>query len=117
MRALWLVLLGLSGVLLFAGCGGPSSQQTMKDSSSAKPAAVVQDMPPICPVTGHRIEDLKAAPSSVYEGKRYYFQCPSCKAEFDREPAKYVAGFADKQAAAKKDSHVSDKTDDSEAPN
>ncbi|MEP0766599.1 MAG: YHS domain-containing protein [Fimbriimonadia bacterium] len=71
-------------------------------------------MPPICPVTGHRIEDVKAAPNSVYEGKRYYFQCPSCKAEFDRDPIKYTAGFDEKIAAAKKASDSSEESDESD---
>ena len=46
----------------------------------------------ICPVTGDKIPSKeKAAGSSVYGGKTYYFCCAGCKPEFDKDPAKYTA--------------------------
>jgi YHS domain-containing protein len=45
----------------------------------------------VCPVTGEKIASVKdAAGHSTYNGKTYYFCCPSCKPMFDKSPAKYV---------------------------
>jgi YHS domain-containing protein len=45
----------------------------------------------VCPVMGTKIPNVrKAAGKSVYNGKTYYFCCPSCKPAFDRNPAKYL---------------------------
>lgn len=45
-----------------------------------------------CPVMGTKVDPQKAKEKglfSVYNGKEYYFCCPSCKPEFDANPAKY----------------------------
>lgn len=42
------------------------------------------------PVCGMQVDPAKAAGSSVYNGKTYYFCAVSCKQNFDREPQKYV---------------------------
>lgn len=121
MRRILLTTLGVCLGISIAGCGKPSEQPTATDDASVTTASTIRDMPPVCPVTGHHIEDVKTAPSSVYEGKRYYFQCPSCKAEFDRDPVKYTAGFEEKVEAAKRESdeshssEASDKSEESEA--
>jgi YHS domain-containing protein len=45
----------------------------------------------VCPVMGNEIPDVtKAAGKSVYKGKTYYFCCPGCKPEFDKNPEKYI---------------------------
>lgn len=45
----------------------------------------------VCPVMGTAIADVnKAAGKSIYKGKAYYFCCPGCKPEFDKNPEKYV---------------------------
>jgi YHS domain-containing protein len=50
-----------------------------------------------CPVTGEKVTDIKHAAKSVYKGKTYYFCCPACKPQFDKNPEKYI-----KKAPAKK---------------
>jgi Cu+-exporting ATPase len=47
------------------------------------------------PVCGMEIEENDAAGKSDYDGKTYYFCCPSCKRIFDKEPAKYVKNVLD----------------------
>jgi YHS domain-containing protein len=42
------------------------------------------------PVCGMNVDEKKAAGSSSYAGKTYYFCSPSCKSEFDKNPAKYA---------------------------
>jgi Cu+-exporting ATPase len=42
------------------------------------------------PVCGMDVDESKAAGSSVYKGKTYYFCAPGCKTRFDKEPEKYA---------------------------
>ncbi len=43
------------------------------------------------PVCGMMIDPQKAAGSTQYQGKTYYFCSTGCKTEFDRNPEKFVA--------------------------
>jgi YHS domain-containing protein len=42
------------------------------------------------PVCGMNVDEKKAAGSSTYTGKTYYFCSTSCKTDFDKNPSKYV---------------------------
>jgi len=44
----------------------------------------------IDPVCKMQVDETKAAGSSEYKGKTYYFCAVSCKTKFDREPEKYL---------------------------
>lgn len=44
----------------------------------------------VCPVMGMPVPDPDHAPKSVYQGRTYYFCCPSCKEKFDKDPEKYL---------------------------
>ena len=48
------------------------------------------------PVCGMMVDEKKAKLKSDYMGKTYYFCAPSCKATFDKEPAKYAGGSTGK---------------------
>lgn len=41
-------------------------------------------------VCGMQVDPAKAAGSSQYNGKTYYFCSKGCKAKFDANPAQYV---------------------------
>jgi len=41
------------------------------------------------PVCGMDVDEKKAAATSEYQGRTYYFCAPGCKRAFDKEPAKY----------------------------
>jgi YHS domain-containing protein len=41
-------------------------------------------------VCGMQVDPAKAAGSSVYNGKTYYFCAQSCKAKFDANPAQFA---------------------------
>lgn len=41
-------------------------------------------------ICGMQVEPAKAAGSSEYEGKTYYFCSPNCKKKFDANPSQYV---------------------------
>ena len=38
------------------------------------------------------VEESKAAATSEYKGKKYYFCSVGCKRAFDQDPEKYLAG-------------------------
>ena len=42
------------------------------------------------PVCGMMVDEKKAKYKSDYKGKTYYFCAPTCKATFDKNPAKYA---------------------------
>jgi len=42
------------------------------------------------PVCGMTVDEKTAKIKSDYMGKTYYFCAPSCKATFDKNPAKYT---------------------------
>jgi YHS domain-containing protein len=41
-------------------------------------------------ICGMQVDRAKAAGTSQYNGKTYYFCSKSCKAKFDANPAQYV---------------------------
>lgn len=45
----------------------------------------------IDPVCGMTVDDTKAAGTSAYQGKTFYFCAPGCKQKFDQDPARYAA--------------------------
>jgi YHS domain-containing protein len=42
------------------------------------------------PVCGMDVDPKTATWKSEYQGKTYYFCAPGCKADFDKNPQKYV---------------------------
>jgi YHS domain-containing protein len=44
------------------------------------------------PICGMMVDEKKAKFKSDYNGKTYYFCAPTCKATFDKDPAKYSKG-------------------------
>ena len=44
----------------------------------------------IDPVCKMQVEESKAAGTSEYNGKTYYFCAPGCKRKFDANPSQYV---------------------------
>lgn len=44
----------------------------------------------IDPVCKMQVQETKAAGTSTYEGKTYYFCAPVCKRKFDQDPEKYL---------------------------
>jgi len=44
------------------------------------------------PVCGMTVDEKRAAATSQYRGKTYYFCSPGCKKSFDANPEKYLKG-------------------------
>ncbi|HID85863.1 MAG TPA: YHS domain-containing protein [Anaerolineae bacterium] len=47
------------------------------------------------PVCGMMVDEEKAAATSEYKGKTYYFCSKGCKVAFDKDPEKYLQGEAE----------------------
>ncbi len=45
----------------------------------------------ICPVMGNMAVVTEKTTFSDYDGQRYYFCCPNCKPEFEKNPEKYLS--------------------------
>ena len=100
--------------LLMAGCPKQTTEPTTAppgtDDTGAMPAPPVTKTaaePPenignaknaegkyICPVLGEPVTDFSPENSVEYEGKAYFFCCPSCKPKFEEDPAKYAKAAA-----------------------
>ncbi len=48
----------------------------------------------IDPVCKMEVEESKAAATSEYKGRKYYFCSPGCKKAFDADPEKYLTATA-----------------------
>ncbi|MFN3973856.1 MAG: YHS domain-containing protein [Dehalococcoidia bacterium] len=44
------------------------------------------------PVCGMKVDPKKAPATFDYQGKTYYFCSPGCKANFQKEPQKFLKG-------------------------
>jgi YHS domain-containing protein len=61
-------------------------------------AAIKPDLLTTCPVSGDKLGgDMGKPYVMVYQGQEVKFCCPMCKADFDKDPAKYIKKI---QAAA-----------------
>lgn len=60
--------------------------------------ALASTLDPICDMT---VEPATASATTVYEGKTYGFCSSYCKAEFEKDPAKYIAKIAAAERAKK----------------
>jgi YHS domain-containing protein len=60
--------------------------------SSVKP-----DLLKTCPVSGDKLGEMGKPHVFVYQGQEVKLCCPMCKADFDKDPAKYIKKI---QAAA-----------------
>ena len=83
-----LVIFLIIGVVSVNGCKKQSSPppKPVASESGAQPAAAAEQT--ICPVMGGPVnKDIFVE----YQGKKVYFCCEACKAEFDKEPEKYLA--------------------------
>lgn len=60
-------------------------QPAEQEGNSAAPATVVD------PVCGMIVEPSDGTPSAGYHGMTYYFCCPACRRQFERDPARFLA--------------------------
>lgn len=69
----------------------PARPATGKDEVSTEAApTLTQAGEAIDPVCGMTVETASARHTSVYAGRTFYFCCPACKHEFEREPERFL---------------------------
>jgi YHS domain-containing protein len=77
----------------YAGCGccegGMQGAAPMAAKEEGKAPVKAQTL---CPITG---KDIDKKISADYQGKRVYFCCNGCPAEFNKDPGKYVKKLQD----------------------
>jgi len=61
-----------------------------------------------CVVTGEKLGEMGKPIDYVYKGRLVRFCCPHCKADFNKDPAKYLA-IIDKAAATRPAGKTADK--------
>ena len=67
----------------------PTSSPAANSATQAQPAAATAAEQTICPVmTGNPIDKNVFV---EYKGKKVYFCCTQCKAEFEKNPEKYLS--------------------------
>jgi Cu+-exporting ATPase len=66
---------------------GTTDQERRRELSLAAPAPATAAVDPVCGMT---VDPATARASTEYEGRNYYFCCPSCRARFEAEPPRYL---------------------------
>lgn len=92
-------LIVLSTVLLFAGCASTKSAEggtppAAEAAAMKKPGEAMVGDKTTCPVSGETFTVAADSPKVEHEGKTYYFCCEDCVADFQKDPAKYLAKFS-----------------------
>jgi len=74
-----------------------SRADTTDQATSAKPRP---DLLTTCPVSGDKLGEMGKPYTFVYKGQEVKLCCPSCKKDFEKDPAKYLKKIraADKDA-------------------
>jgi YHS domain-containing protein len=60
------------------------------NSVSSTTPPPVPDLLTTCPVSGEKLGSMGASYVFVYQGQEVKLCCSSCKADFDKDPAKYL---------------------------
>jgi len=83
-------------LLAFAGCASTKSAEGTSATAAAlkKPGEAALGDRTTCPVSGEVFTVASDSPKVEFEGKTYFFCCDDCVADFQKDPAKYVAKFA-----------------------
>jgi len=91
----WVVVatVGAAAGFFLAGCGEGSSLGHDHSAAPNAAATAPANSQTTCPILGGKINKAIFAD---YQGKRVYFCCAGCPAEFNKDPAKYVKALEDK---------------------
>jgi len=73
-------------LLLLTGC--QDSAPSASSSTSAAPKAYPLD---VCIVSGEKLGSMGEPIVVVHQGQEVKFCCKSCKPDFEKEPAKFIA--------------------------
>lgn len=83
----------LAALLAFSGCQDPGSSA----SPSASAAATKPYPLDVCIVSGEKLGSMGDPIVLVHQGQEVKLCCKSCKPDFEKEPAKFLAKLAPKK--------------------
>jgi YHS domain-containing protein len=73
-------------------CGmGDGNHEETKGAPSAFNSAQKVGTKATCAVSGEAFAITEKTAHSEYKGKHYYFCCPGCKTQFDKNPDKFLS--------------------------
>src|SRR5580658_9798226 len=75
---------------------------TISSTNSASATPPKPDLLTTCPVSGDKLGDMGKPYVFVYKGQEVKLCCPDCKADFDKNPAKYMKMIRAADKAPKK---------------
>lgn len=92
--------------IILMGCGPSKEAESAKapvanaaEAESPRPSAAESAASPApikvgdtakCPVSGEEFTVAEGSPKVTYEGRDYYFCCPTCADRFNADPKKYA---------------------------
>jgi len=76
----------LAGILFISAAIAAHADGT--NSASATPPK--PDLLTTCPVSGDKLGEMGKPYVFIYQGQEVKLCCPSCKGDFDKDPAKYM---------------------------
>ena len=79
-----LTLLAVASALWVGGCADKPAASAAKTAAKPYPLDV-------CIVSGEKLGGMGTPVSFVHEGQEIKLCCKSCRADFDKEPAKFLA--------------------------
>lgn len=82
----------LATLLALSGCQDPGSSAVPSASASAKGYPL-----DVCIVSGEKLGSMGEPIVLVHQGQEVKFCCKSCKPDFEKEPAKFLAKLATKK--------------------
>jgi YHS domain-containing protein len=86
----------IAGITFVAAFLIVSSMSRADDTNSATAAAPKPDNLTTCPVSGDKLgADMGKPYVFVYQGQEVKLCCPMCKADFDKDPQKYLKKIQD----------------------
>ncbi|MEW5741215.1 MAG: hypothetical protein AB1938_19990 [Myxococcota bacterium] len=71
----------------------PSAEATSPDAPPKKPGEAALGDRTTCPVSGEVFTVKADSPRVTLDGKTYFLCCDDCVADFQKDPAKYLAKF------------------------
>jgi YHS domain-containing protein len=85
----------VAGILLAVLLATLSSNVRADDTNSATATAPQPDNLKTCPVSGDKLGEMGKPYVFVYQGQEVKLCCPMCKADFDKDPQKYLKKIQD----------------------
>jgi YHS domain-containing protein len=95
------ILLGVA-VISISAAARADGTNTVSSTNSPSATTPKPDLLTTCPVSGDKLGDMGKPYVFVYQGQEVKLCCPDCKADFDKDPAKYIKLIRAADKTAKK---------------